>query len=234
MFRDDAVALAEQNQHLRRDNERLAAENAAMRAAIKHHRIHLGDAYTLGPIYERSVFTLSDGERVAFGQHSLTKFPVWAALLLHVLTFGVSSIFLFARAQGRLPRLRDDDPTAARAAAFFFIPYANFWWMFFAPLRLNERLNFQYQLRNLDAPLGKAPVILGAVSMFFMYFLPILWLPAVWKTQKAINDLVDLGAVVPNTQAATTGVRVDEGAVGWTQPEHAEVIPEAREGAATR
>ena len=214
MFRDDGIAQAEQNEQLRREVGQLRAENAAMRDALQAYRIDVSHAYAQRSIYDSNGFGLSEGDRVALSKHRLEAFPVWAAVLLHVVTFGVFSIVHFGRMQAQLPRLRPDDPTFARSIGMFFVPYVNIWWAFFAPLRLVDRINFQFLLRDREAPLTKTPIVVGAILSFFLYFFPIGWFYAVMKTQRAVNELVALGPVetVANVNASaqfSTGVRVD-------------------------
>lgn len=210
MFRDDNLATAAQNEQLQREVTQLRAENAAMRHALTTYRIDVAHAYAQRSIYESDGYGLTDGDRVALSKHGLQHFPVWAAVILHLVTFGLWSLIHFGRMHGRLPRLRPDDPTTGRAIGLFFVPYVNIWWAFFSPMRLIDRLNLQFLLRGSATRLSKVPIIAGAVMSFFMYFLPIGWIFAVYKTQKAVNELVAMGPVEPRQQeAASTGVRVD-------------------------
>ncbi len=239
MFRDDSLALAEQNSQLQREVAALRAENAVMRDALQAYRIDVAHAYAQRSIYESRGVEMTEGDRVALSRHGLEHFPPWAAALLHVLTFGLWSIVHFGRAHARLPKLRPDDPTLGRAIGLFFVPYVNVWWMFFAPMRLVDRINFQFMLRRREAPLTKLPIVAGAVMSFFMYFLPVGWVFAVWKTQRAINDLVALGPVVPAVAAQpATGVRVDTEALfgrvpapGFEAAEAAAPVADARAAA---
>ncbi len=235
MFRDDLAAMAEQNAQLRREADRLRAENEAMRAALTHHRVTAADAWRQQSVYDTQGAALTEGERVAFARHALRPFRPWLAVLLHVLTFGVWSIAHFGRMHGALPKLRGDDPGTARAILFFFVPYLNLWWAFFSPLRLVDRINLQFALRGRAAPLTKVPVVVGAVVTFFLYFFPIAWVYAVWQTQRAVNDLVALGDVTPAVEReAATGVRVDTDDLFGEVPaeHHAPVEPTARATAA--
>lgn len=232
MFRDDGAALAEQNEQLRREVERLRVENVAMRGALVHHRIGVSRAYMLKSVYELGGAGLTDGERVAFARHELRSFPVWAAMLLHVVTFGLWSLVHFGRMHGQLPKLREDDPTAARAILVFFVPYVGLWWSFFAPMRLVDRINLQYALRGREPPLTKGPVVAAGALNFLFYFIPLAWLYAIWKTQRAVNELVAMGPAVPveaaAPSAAFTGVRVGaEELFGHVPPAVAEAAEEA-------
>jgi hypothetical protein len=209
VFRDDNLATAAQNEQLQREVAQLRAENAAMRHALTAYRIDLAHAYAQRSVYESNGFGLSEGDRVALAKHDLKRFPVWAAVTLHLVTFGLWSLVHFGRMHGRLPKLRPDDPTTARAIGMFFVPYVNIWWSFFSPMRLIDRLNLQFVLRGREAPLTKLPIVAGAVMSFFMYFLPVGWVFAVYKTQKAVNELVEMGDLDVANTASATGVRVD-------------------------
>lgn len=229
MFRDDRAALAEQNEQLRRELDQSRAENDAMRSALQHNRYEAAQSMRDLPIYGMASPPLTEGDRVAFGRHELEAFPVWAAVLLHVVTFGLWSLLHFGRMHGQLPRIKADDPSANRAVGFFFIPYFNIVWMFFSALRLNDRINLQHILRGRPAPLGKGPVIAGGVLTFFFYLIPVAWVVAVWKTQQAVNDLVAMGPVIPQAMQASpqafTGVRVDASApVAAAEPTFAEAL----------
>lgn len=69
------------------------------------------------------------GELVA-EPHQLTQFSVLAVLLLHFLTCGVFSFIWLNLMHGRLPKVRKDDPSAAMAIGFCFIPFYNLYWIF--------------------------------------------------------------------------------------------------------
>lgn len=217
MFRDDSLATAEQNDQLRREVAQLRAENTAMRHALVTYRIDVAHAWAQRSIYESEGYGLTEGDRVALSRHELQRFPVWAAVTLHIVTFGLWSLFHFSRMHGRLPKLRPDDPSTLRAIGMFLVPYVNIWWSFFAPMRLVDRLNLQLLLRGSETRVSKTPIVVGAILSFFMYFLPIGWIYAVYKTQKAVNEIVDRGAVVPAEPPAFTGVRVDA-STGDEQP----------------
>lgn len=213
MFRDDVGALAQQNEELRREVDRLRAESGAMRRALV--AIQRGDHPELVPtpatLYQGDLSGLPDGLRAAYAQHTLTPTPAWQIALLHVLTFGISSLVHFARMSERLPQLSQDDPTALKAALGFFIPYYNLYWLFAFPLRLTDRINLQFRLRGAEAPISRAMIVAAGVITIPLYFLfPIAWLIPAWRAQRAVNDLCALGPVtVRAREDERTGVRVD-------------------------
>lgn len=214
VFRDAQTAAAAENEALRAEVERLRAENAILRGSVGALSNVARPRDPRG-LYFTGTQWLTDGERVMLGEHQLQRFPAWLAALLHVLTFGLFSIFHFGAMHGRLPRVAADDPSAGRAVGLMFVPYFNFYWGFFSPLRLADRINLQFDLRGDPRRVARAPIIVGAVASFFFYFVPIAWVIAVWQTQQRVNELVALGPVRANAMAAMaeeparTGVRVD-------------------------
>jgi type II secretory pathway pseudopilin PulG len=81
--------------------------------------------------------------------HGLTSFPVVAIILLHYLTCGIFSLIWLNLMHGKLPRIRPDDPSAGRAVGFCFIPFFNFYWIFFTYRRLCLRIDEQRELYGL-------------------------------------------------------------------------------------
>jgi hypothetical protein len=208
VYRDEKIALAEQNQQLTEEVNRIREENEAMRIAIMQRNIHASSANE-HVVYDTNVRMVSPGDRVAYGQHQLRAFSPWAAMALHFCTLGIWSMFHFGRMHGSLPKLRQDDPDMAKSVWMFWVPYVNLWWMFFSPTRLIDRINFQYLIRGRQAPLTKTSAILAGITSLLFYFVPLVWLVAIYQTQKAVNELVALGAVQVESYA-TTGVRVED------------------------
>lgn len=242
VFRDDREALRAENEALRGDVERLRAENAALRQTV-------GALYDTGrPVTPRDLYrdgpdALTEGERLTMGGHALRTFPAWVAVALHLATGGAFSLVYFGAMHGRLPRLAHNDPDAGRAVGLFFVPYFNFYWLFFAPLRLVDRVNLQLALRRDPRRASRALVIAAATLGLIAFFVtgpvllhastplvPIAWVASwllpwgavAWDLQRRVNDLVALGPVraAPATHDVDVGydprtaVRVDPG------PEH--------------
>jgi hypothetical protein len=207
VYRDEKIALAEQNQQLTEEVNRIREENEAMRLAIMQRSLHAGGVNE-HVVYDANVRVLSPGDRVAYGQHQLKAFSPWVAMALHFCTFGLWSMFHFGRMHGGLPKLRQDDPDMAKSVWMFWVPYVNLWWMFFSPTRLIDRINFQYLIRGKEAPLTKTWVVLAGITSLLFYFVPLVWLVAIYQTQKAVNNLIAMGEVEVQSQTST-GVRVD-------------------------
>ncbi len=219
-FRDDRDAQVFANEALRRECEQLRGENRALRDTVGQLS---GYARPQDPrsLYVTGPATLTDGQRVLLGEHGLQAFPPWAAALLHVLTLGVSSLVLFGSMHGRLPRVAIDDPTTGRAIGLMFVPYFDMYWVFFAPLRLADRINLQFALRGDDRRVWKWPIALGASLSLLMYFIPVAWLIAVYQTQKRVNELVALGPVKPCQTVEQAGVRIDP---QWSEASAGEAV----------
>ena len=88
--------------------------------------------------------------RVGQATHTLEKGSNVAAavIILHFLTFGLFSFFFHACKHGRLPMVRHDDPSTGKAIGFMFIPFYNWYWIFFANLRLCDRINEHAKWRD--------------------------------------------------------------------------------------
>jgi hypothetical protein len=209
MFRDDQLALAQQNAELRRELDRLQAENAAMQRALA--AIQRGDHPELVPtpatLYGGDLTGLPEGLRAAYSAHRLTPTAPWKIVALHALTFGISSLVHFARMSDRLPKLSHDDPTALQAALRFLVPYYNLYWLFAYPLRLADRINLQLRLRGAGPALSRGELVAaGALTIPFYFLFPIFWLIPAWRAQRAVNALCALDDARTRPEA---GVRVD-------------------------
>ncbi|MDO9017746.1 MAG: hypothetical protein Q8S73_38870 [Deltaproteobacteria bacterium] len=209
MFRDDQQAMALQNDELRRELERLRGENDALRNAITYSTPS-GVPFSARGLYRTDPLPLNEAERVVLGVHGLERFPVWLAALLHVVTFGLFSVIYYAVQGGRLPAIESNDPGAHKGVGFFLIPYFNLYWLFAFPTRLADRLNFQLRLRG-EAPMVSQALMVACSISTALIVVPFFWVFAVVQIQRAINRIVELGPVVPRSEApaAMTGVRVD-------------------------
>jgi hypothetical protein len=219
MFRSDRDALAQQVEDMRREQAQLRAQNDAMRQDLLARRQQVpeagGGVGVFGSVYRGGPAHLTPGERTALAHHQLRAFPVWAALTLHFLTFGIFSLIHFSLMHGRLPHAERDDPSAARALGFWFIPYLNIYWMFFSPLRLADRLNLQLRLRGLPEGIPRSLVIACAVLMMvpwvgWLVGPAILWPIAILHFQRAANTL----AALPHDGAEAAAVAAREQAPG--------------------
>ena len=148
MFRSDRDALAQEVEELREERAKLQAQNDAMRTDLLARRQQQPPAQGPFNVYKQGTGHLTPGERVALMRHDVGAFPVWAAVVLHFLTFGIFSFIHFSRLHDQLPRAEHDDPSTAKAIGFSFIPYFQVYWIVFNILRLADRLNLQFRLRG--------------------------------------------------------------------------------------
>jgi hypothetical protein len=134
--------------------------------------------------------------------HALTTFPVAALILLHYVTCGIFSLIWLNLMHGKLPRVRPDDPSAGRAIGFCFIPFFNFYWIFFTYRRLCLRLDEQRDLYGL------APSNLRGLATAACIFQVIPYLNAligytilvpvfIGLMQSSVNQLVTTSATTP-------------------------------------
>ena len=210
MFRSDRDALAGKVDDLRTDNERLRVENEAMRADLLARRAV--DPVVRPNLYRGGDRAISAGERAALAKHDLQAFPVWATAVLHVLTLGVFSFFHFNAMHERLPKGERDDPSAFKAIALHFVPYFNFYWVFFSALRLNDRVNMQLRLRGEEDRASRTAVIVACVLSVIPYlnFLtaPIAWIAVAISMQRAVNRIVEIDQQGASAHADVSRVRI--------------------------
>ncbi|HZS36512.1 MAG TPA: hypothetical protein VFF06_06790 [Polyangia bacterium] len=193
MYRDDHNAMVLRLEQLSKENE----ATQALREEIMQLRRAVSMQPAGNPYLAWS--KIGPGERAALGAHSLEKFPVWALGVLHVVTLGLFSLIWFGLQQGKLPRAAYNDPSAGQAIGFQFIPFFNYYWVFFSPMRLCDRVTLQYRLRGRGEQAPKGVMLASAVVTVIPYVgllaLPTLWLIASCLLQSDINRLVDLGPV---------------------------------------
>ena len=205
MYRDDREALVSRVESL----SRAEAQNEALKKELLELRRTVGAGMLATDPY-RDIGTIGPAEREVLGAHQLETFPVWAAGLLHLATFGLFSIIFYGIQQGRMPRAAHDDPTTGKSIGFQFIPFFNIYWTFFNSLRLCDRVTMQYRLRGRseEAPRGLmlAASVCSVVGIFpffpFFLFASFLSMFALWPIatcllQYRINRLVELGPIEP-------------------------------------
>ncbi len=138
---------------------------------------------------------LSPQDKAYLQQHRLESFPAPIAVLLHLMTFGIFSMIHFGLQHDKMPQAKHDDPSAAKAIGFNFIPYFNLYWLIFQPMRLTDRLNLQDRIR--DRPDGTSRGLMLTLSILGMipYLNILIGFPmytiGVYKLQKQINRLAD-------------------------------------------
>jgi len=102
-------------------------------------------------------------------EKKLTQFPVGVVILLHFITLGIFTFFHFNLMHGKLPKVRLDDPSAGRAIGFMFIPFFNFYWIFFSYNRLCLRVDEQRTQHGLPPSNLRGLSIAMCVTMLIPY-----------------------------------------------------------------
>ncbi len=138
----------------------------------------------------------------------LEPFPVAASVLLHFVTLGLFSFFHLNLLHGKLPKIRPDDPSAGKAIGFMFIPFFNFYWVFFSYNRLCLRVDEQRAQRGLPPSNLRGLSIAMCVTMiipFFSFFVcwPILAPIFLGMMRSSVNELAAVeGSSWPATPPA--------------------------------
>lgn len=168
--------------------------------------------------------TATKEEKEGFEKHEISStFPVWACIILHFITFGLFTLIYFGIKHGKLPKIDDDDPTTGRAIGFMFIPLYNIYWKIFFWLRMTDRINLQYKLRNKKMPINrvlvKITVLLGLlVSILYIiqilsptfYDKPTLIFGLIPSMLAMIQTFVLMPVVIGITQSASNRLAKDK------------------------
>jgi hypothetical protein len=215
MYRDDGEAMHHRNDALAREVEALKSENLAIREVANAHvpPAHYAAPVPYGPLmYMTDVSVIPLQERARLANHAVRgKFPVWLTGLLNILTFGLFPMIHFGLLHDRLPRASHNDPSSAKAIGFQFIPYFNFYWIFFSALRLADRLNLQLRLRGERKLVSRGLLIAACVLTVIPYInlvigIPIMWTIASCMLQARVNRIAELD---PRDWDARTGLLTD-------------------------
>lgn len=130
--------------------------------------------------------------RQSYMRHELTQFSPAGFLALSVITFGIFGFIYHGLKHSKMPLIKQDDFEAGKGIGFMFIPYFNLYWQFPFWLRLTDRLNFQYRLRNQPPPINRGLVlwaIITPLTIIGIVAYPFLAAIAGWQIQKAANAL---------------------------------------------
>jgi hypothetical protein len=209
MYRDDQEAARQRAEAATREAERLRVENQQMRYAMVQQQPMMPMYAAMPPafVYQNlDVRMLPLPERARLAQHQLKPFPVAAVAILNIITLGLFGLIHFGLMHDRLPRAAANDPSSGKAIGFAFIPYYNFYWVFFSGLRLTDRLSLQLQLRGLPdrGPRGMvmAACIFSVIPYVnFLIGFPIIWTIAACMLQSTVNKVA---ALPPNSWDPTT------------------------------
>ncbi len=134
-------------------------------------------------------------------RHQLADFPVAALVILHFLTCGIFTFIWLNLQHGKLPKVRTDDPSAARAVGFCLIPLFNLYWIFVTYRRLCLRVDEQRESYGLPPSNLKGWFTTGCIFHLvpFVNILNwlILWPIVTGMMQSSINELVAASAGKP-------------------------------------
>lgn len=155
---------------------------------------------------------LSEEQRQAYMQHTLTEFPSWAVVVLSILTLGIFGTIYHGLKHSKLPEIKSDDFGAGKGIGFLLIPFFNLYWVFVFWLRLVDRINFQYRLRGAPPPVSRDlalwTIILSLSSLIVGITgiaSSVMALIVAAQIQSATNRLVK-GEVQPIVLGAAAGV----------------------------
>ncbi len=154
------------------------------------------ETYQLMMVYDEG-FDLNRvpaAQREGFKKHTLFEpFSVAGAIILHFVTLGIFTFIFMGLKHSRLPRIRPDDFSAGKAIGFLFIPFFNLYWIFIFWLRLTDRINFQFRLRNLPPPIARGLVLAAVIVGLIPYAGVVSWLAlypiVIAQIQGACNQL---------------------------------------------
>jgi len=133
-------------------------------------------------------------QREQFKRHTVFEtFSVGGAIVLHYVTFGIFTFIFFGLKHSKFPRVRPDDFSAGKAIGFMFIPFFNIYWIFVFWLRLADRVNFQFRLRNQPLPVSRGLVLAAIIVGLIPYAGIVSWLVlypiVISEIQGACNNL---------------------------------------------
>ncbi|MFN0018701.1 MAG: hypothetical protein ACKVP0_10610 [Pirellulaceae bacterium] len=112
--------------------EHLSDRQARLNAPLPLRPPPLSTGPQLGPL---------QGMPTTLGSQLLRPLPLVALLLLHYLTLGIYSFLTITATLGALPKVRNDDPSSAKAIGLCFLPLFNMYWICLIYPRLAQRIN---------------------------------------------------------------------------------------------
>jgi hypothetical protein len=129
----------------------------------------------------------------AYKVNKLTTMSPALAVILTIVTLGIFAWIYYPLQHSKFPKVREDDPSGAKAFWFQWIPLFNIYWYFVVYPRLVDRINFQYRLRGYPAPVNRQ--------------LPI-WAFVGWCVSGIVGAVVDL-MVISQSQSAINRVAAE-------------------------
>jgi len=136
------------------------------------------------------------------GRVTVTAFPVIGSVLLSLFV-PLFALIYYGIVHGNLPRRRPDDPSAAKAIGFSFIPIFNIYWAIFFWIRLCTRINDESVRVGLP-PTAPRNLVIAICWCYLGLFIPILnILAAIAQVVMIIIVLVQLQTSLNRLAEAT-------------------------------
>jgi hypothetical protein len=167
-----------------------------------------------------SLATPAFGAEPPAAVHTLPAFPVIGLLALHFLTCGIFGVVWLNVMHGKMPRVREDDPSAGKAVGFCFIPFFSLYWIFVTFRRLCLRVDEQRELYGLPPSNLTGLATTTCIFMVIPYVNILIGLPIVFPIfaalmQASVNELAresanrapqrTLPAAAPGTRGGMPG-----------------------------
>jgi hypothetical protein len=130
------------------------------------------DLFQLQNVYSPifNIAKIPENQKEDFKRHAfISTFSVAAVVIFHFLTLGIFTTIYMGLKHSRLPLIKPNDFSAGKAIGFLFIPFFNIYWFFVFWLRLVDRINFQYRLRNQPDPISKGLMITTLIISLIPY-----------------------------------------------------------------
>jgi hypothetical protein len=152
--------------------------------------------------------------------HQLSNFPVALVILLHYMTCGIFSLIWLNLMHGKLPRIRSDDPSAGRAVGFCFIPFFNFYWIFFTYRRLCLRIDEQRELYGLPPSNLRGMATTNCIFQVIPYINGLIGYTVITPIfigllQSSVNQLANKSATTAPRATLPTQQTAAPGMPGW-------------------
>lgn len=106
------------------------------------------------------------------GQVAVTPFPMIGSVLLSLFV-PLFALIYYGIVHGNLPMRRPDDPSAAKAIGFSFIPLFNIYWGIFFWIRLCTRINDE-SIRVGLPPTAPRSLVIAICWCYLGLFIPVL------------------------------------------------------------
>jgi len=144
--------------------------------------------------FDFDISKLSQDDIKNIKNHGFKKeFSSWLSIFLNIITLWIFWFFYYGFKHDCLPKIKENDFWSWKAIWFMFIPFFNIYWRFVFRLKLTNRINLQYKVRNKKTPISKWLVITTLILNFIPYvnFISVFILHSIviYQIQTSINKL---------------------------------------------